>query len=85
MKVTDIVIVPHVHWDREWYFTCEESQVLAVRDFGEVLDHLEQNPDYPSYVLDGQMAVVDEYMATVPGARDRVEKLVGEGRLQVGP
>ena len=85
MKVTKVFVVPHVHWDREWYFTCEESQVLAVRDFNEVLDHLEQNPDYPSYVLDGQMAVVEEYLETVPGARERVERLVRAGRLHVGP
>lgn len=85
MKVTKVFVVPHVHWDREWYFTCEESQVLAVRDFNEVLDHLERNPDYPSYVLDGQMAVVEEYLETVPGARERVERLVREGRLHVGP
>lgn len=85
MKVTKVFVVPHVHWDREWYFTCEESQVLAVRDFNEVLDHLERNPDYPSYVLDGQMAVVEEYLDTVPGARERVERLVREGRLHVGP
>lgn len=85
MKVTKIIVVPHVHWDREWYFTSEESQVLAVRDFGEVLDHLEDDPSYPSFVLDGQMAVVDEFIQTVPGARDRMARLVAEGRLQVGP
>lgn len=85
MKVETIVVVPHVHWDREWYFTCQESQVLAARDFTEALDYLEAHPDYPSYVLDGQMAVVDEYCDTVPGARGRIERLVREGRLHVGP
>lgn len=85
MKVTKVFVVPHVHWDREWYFTCEESQVLAVRDFGEVLDHLEADSDYPSYVLDGQMAVVEEYLRTVSGSRERVERLVRAGRLHVGP
>lgn len=85
MLAKTIVVVPHVHWDREWYFTCEESQVLAVRDFGEVLDHLEGDPEYPSFVMDGQMAVLDEYMETVPGSRERVERLVRSGRLHVGP
>lgn len=85
MKVDTIVVVPHVHWDREWYFTCQESQVLAARDFTEALDYLEAHPDYPSYILDGQMAVVDEYCDTVPGARERIERLVREGRLHVGP
>ena len=23
-------VVPHFHWDREWYFTAEESKILLV-------------------------------------------------------
>ena len=85
MRIETVIVVPHVHWDREWYFTAQESQLLAARDFTEVLDFMESHPDYPSYILDGQMAVVDEYCDTVPGARERVERLVRQGRLHVGP
>lgn len=85
MKVTNVIVVPHVHWDREWYFSCQESQVVAIRDFGEILDYLEKNPDYPSFVLDGQTSVLEEYLRYVPEDRNRVVSLVKSGRLHVGP
>ena len=36
-------------------------------------------------MLDGQTVVVDDYLEVRPGARARIEKLVREGRLAVGP
>jgi mannosylglycerate hydrolase len=85
MKVTTIIVVPHVHWDREWYFTTEESQLLASKDFLEILDFLEEHPDYPSFVIDGQTSILEEYLAIRPDDRQRVSDLVKAGRLKVGP
>ncbi|SQR63974.1 alpha-mannosidase [Escherichia coli] len=28
--VSRVHITPHMHWDREWYFTTEESRILLV-------------------------------------------------------
>jgi mannosylglycerate hydrolase len=47
-----IHVVPHFHWDREWYFTTEESKILLVNDMEEILTMLEENPDYPYFVMD---------------------------------
>ena len=44
-------VVPHMHWDREWYFTTEESRILLVNNMEEIMDMLENNPNYPNYVL----------------------------------
>lgn len=85
MKVTTVIVVPHVHWDREWYFTTEESQLLAAKDFSEIFDYLEAHPDYPSFVLDGQTSILEEYLATRPDEKQRVKDLVISGRLKVGP
>ena len=78
-------VVPHMHWDREWYFSTEESQILLVNNMEEIMDLLENNPDYPSYVLDGQMAVLEDYFQVKPENKARVQKLVQSGRLKVGP
>ena len=43
-------VVPHMHWDREWYFTTEESRILLVNNMEEIMDMLENNPSYPNYV-----------------------------------
>lgn len=78
-------IVPHMHWDREWYFTTEESQVLLVNNMEEIMTMLEQNPEYPYYVLDGQSAVLEDYFAARPENRGRVRDLVRQGKLIIGP
>ena len=36
-----IHVVPHSHWDREWYFTTSRSKVYLMKDLGDVLDTLE--------------------------------------------
>lgn len=78
-------VVPHFHWDREWYFTAEESKILLVNDMEEVLEMLETREDYPYFVLDGQTSVLEDYFSVVPENRDRVRALVQKGKLIIGP
>jgi len=74
-----------MHWDREWYFTTEESRILLVNNMEEILARLEQDPEYPFYVLDGQTAILEDYFAVKPENRQRVKALVEAGRLIIGP
>jgi mannosylglycerate hydrolase len=78
-------IVPHMHWDREWYFSTEESRILLVNNMEEIMEMLETNPDYPYYVLDGQTSILEDYFAVKPENKARVKKLVQEGKLIIGP
>ena len=78
-------IVPHFHWDREWYFTAEESKILLVNDMEEVLTMLETREDYPCFVLDGQTSVLEDYFSVSPENRERVRALVQRGKLIIGP
>jgi alpha-mannosidase len=80
-----IVVVPHTHWDREWYRTHEQFRVRLVALVDELLDLLERDPAFRHFMLDGQTIVVDDYLEVRPNARARIEKLVREGRLAVGP
>ena len=41
-----IHVVPHSHWDREWYFTTSRSKVYLMKDLGDVLDTLERPVGY---------------------------------------
>ena len=52
--VSRVHITPHMHWDREWYFTTEESRILLVNNMEEILCRLEQDNEYKYYVLDGK-------------------------------
>ncbi len=78
-------VVPHFHWDREWYFTAEESKILLVNDMEEVLEMLETREDYPCFVLDGQTSVLEDYFSVAPENRERVRALVQRGKLIIGP
>lgn len=80
-----LVVVPHTHWDREWYRTHEEFRYRLVRLMDGLLDLLEQDPSFRHFTLDGQTIVVDDYLEVRPQARERIAKLVGEGRLLLGP
>ncbi|MCQ2023685.1 mannosylglycerate hydrolase [Clostridium butyricum] len=78
-------IVPHMHWDREWYFSTEESRILLVNNMKEIMDMLENNPDYLYFVMDGQTAILEDYLAVKPQDKERIKKLVEEGKLIIGP
>ncbi|MDQ0218136.1 mannosylglycerate hydrolase [Peribacillus cavernae] len=78
-------IVPHMHWDREWYFSTEESRILLVNNMEEIIEMLENNPDYPYYVLDGQTSILEDYFAVKPENKERIKKLVQAGKLIIGP
>ena len=83
--VSRVHITPHMHWDREWYFTTEESRILLVNNMEEILTRLEQDADYKYYVLDGQTAILEDYFAVVPQNKERVMALVQAGKLIIGP
>ena len=85
MKKHRVHVVPHMHWDREWYFTTEESRILLVNNMEEILERLENDPEYKYYVMDGQTAILEDYFAIKPENKDRLKKLVQEGKLIIGP
>jgi hypothetical protein len=80
-----LVVVPHTHWDREWYRTHEQFRHRLVRLLDRVLDGLERDPAFRHFTLDGQTIVVEDYLEIRPRARERIAKLVRDGRLLVGP
>ncbi|MPZ96775.1 MAG: alpha-mannosidase [Propionibacteriales bacterium] len=85
MTADDVVyLVPHTHWDREWYEPFQRFRLRLVRLVDEVLDRAEAEPGF-RFTMDGQMAAVDDYLEVRPDNRERVAALVRQGRLAVGP
>lgn len=85
MKPKKIFYFNGTHWDREWYKTFQGFRYMLMDMLDEVIETLEQNDDYPTYMLDGQTAVLDDYIEVSPGMRPRLEKLIHDGRIAVGP
>ncbi|MGH2735468.1 MAG: alpha-mannosidase, partial [Actinomycetota bacterium] len=79
-----IHLVPHTHWDREWYRPFQDFRLRLVDIVDELLDLMEREPDL-AFTLDGQMATVDDYLEVRPEAEARLRGLIAAGRLAVGP
>lgn len=77
-------IVPHMHWDREWYFSAEESKYLLLNNMDEIFEMLDRD-DYPCYILDGQTAVLEDYFEYKPENKEKLRKYVEKGKLRIGP
>ena len=78
-------VVPHTHWDREWYLPFEQFQLRLGAVVDEVLDVLERDPHFTSFTLDGQAVVLEDYLEARPENEGRLRELLAAGRLEVGP
>jgi len=80
-----VAIVPHTHWDREWYAPFQAFRVQLVRLLDELLPLLERDLSYARFMLDGQTAVLDDYLEIRPEAAAALRRLAASGRVSVGP
>ncbi len=80
----EILILMHTHWDREWYFTKDETKVLLRNHMQEVLEFLDENRDVV-YILDGQSVMLDDFIELAPEWEERIKSLVERNQLRIGP
>lgn len=85
MTPKHVYVVPHCHWDAEWYFTCEDSHILLVENMDYLLNLLESDANFSSYTFDGLAVVLDDYLQVRPENASRIAELVRQRRLYVGP
>src|SRR6184192_2767343 len=78
-------LIPHTHWDREWYLPRAAFQARLVPALDDVLERLTADPGYRSFLLDGQTVLVADYLRARPDREPELKTLVKTGRLQVGP
>ena len=78
-------LIPHTHWDREWYLTRAAFVARLVPVLDDLLDRLDASPEFRSFLPDGQTVLLEDYLRIRPERRGRIAALVRDGRLQVGP
>ncbi len=78
-------LIPHTHWDREWYLTRAAFLCRLVPALDDLIARLEAESGFTSFVLDGQTVLIEDYLQVRPEMAARVRTLVAAGRLQVGP
>ena len=79
-----VFLVPHTHWDREWYEPFQRFRLRLVDLMDDVISRAQRDPGF-RFTLDGQMAVVQDYLEVRPEQRTAIRELVGRGQLAIGP
>lgn len=81
----DFTLVPHTHWDREWYLPFEVFRIRLARTVEEICDVLDADPRFTSFTLDGQAVILDDVVELRPDLAPRLRRLIADGRLVTGP
>lgn len=78
-------IVPHTHWDREWYqpFQVFRSRLVEIVD--DLLEILYENDRFAHFLLDGHTAAPLDYLEIRPENEERLRAAISSGRIAVGP
>lgn len=81
----NIHIVDHTHWDREWHKTYQEFRVKLITFMDNLIEVLDNNEDYESFLLDGQTSLLEDYLEVKPENKNKIKKLIENEKLLVGP
>jgi len=85
MPRTTYHLIPHTHWDREWYLTTAQFLPRLVAALDDLVHRLRRDPEFRTFLLDGQTVLLDDYLRVRPEQTDVITELVRAGRIQVGP
>lgn len=80
-----IFVVHHTHWDREWWTTYQALRIKLVELVDGLLDTLDADPSFRTFLLDSQTVVLRDYLEVRPEERERLLGHIRTGRLQCGP
>ncbi len=82
MMTRRLHVVSHTHWDREWYHSADVFQQRLVPLVDALL---ERATDAPSFLLDGQAVLLEDYLAIRPERAPLLQAQLLAGTLEAGP
>ncbi|MDU5109796.1 MAG: glycoside hydrolase family 38 C-terminal domain-containing protein [Clostridium sp.] len=77
-------VLHHTHWDNEWYFSEQDSLIQFIYHMDELIEAFDNN-EISKFFLDGQTAILDDYLKAVPNSIEKVKSLIKDKKLSVGP
>ncbi len=81
----ELCIVSHTHWDREWYLSHAKHNYRLVKFFDALIEAMEKDEKFKYFHLDGQIVIIEDYLAVRPEMEAKVRKFIAEGRWEIGP
>lgn len=83
--MAEIIVVPHTHWDREWYLPFERYRYRLVKLVDALLGILHRDEEYTHFLLDGQAIIAEDYLKIRGENEERLCEEVAGGRIGIGP
>jgi len=80
-----IYTVHHTHWDREWWATFQDFRIRLVQLVDDLLETLDRDPEFRTFLLDSQTSVLRDYLEIRPENRARLVQYIRTGRIECGP
>jgi len=74
-------VITGTHWDREWRHTAEQSKLRLMDLIDSILDILDKDPEYNSFILDGGTIVLEDYFTVRPEMKEKVKSLIEAKKL----
>jgi len=78
-------VIPHTHWDREWYLSFENFRYRLVNLVDDVLQFMSADDAYNHFHMDGQMAPIDDFLEVRPSKSSEIGLRNRQGRFSLGP
>ncbi|WP_027295732.1 alpha-mannosidase [Robinsoniella sp. KNHs210] len=78
-------VIPHTHWDREWRYPIWKNRMLLMEFMDKLLKVLDQDENYRCFLMDGQVAPIEDYLQVCPQQKEKVSRYISEGRIAIGP
>ncbi len=85
MDKVNLFFVSHSHWDREWYRSFEVFRKTFVEIMKDFMNFLEKNPDTPTFTLDGQTSLIEDYLEIYPEDYSKLKDFIFIGKIKIGP
>lgn len=81
--MTNVHVVTHTHWDREWYLSFEVFRSRLLELVERLIEIMRKDPNY-RFHLDGQTVILEDYAEVGENLQELLD-LIREGRVSVGP
>ncbi|MGH7654375.1 MAG: hypothetical protein ACREN6_06895, partial [Gemmatimonadaceae bacterium] len=83
--MTVVHVVSHTHWDREWYQPAVRFRQRLVALVDELIDAPSLTHAGASFLLDGQTAVLEDYLSVRRERAAELATLLKSGVIEAGP
>lgn len=80
-----VYVYHHTHWDREWWTTMQDLRISLVELIDELLETLDEDPEFRCFLLDGQTIVLKDYLEIRPENQEKLLNYIRDHRIQCGP